>query len=199
MKTTQRQRRLIITDTMTFGVNAVIKIRNGNDYDEIDVSELAVLDGITATTAELNIMDGVTATAAEINASSDVLIEVVTTTNVITAAETGTHFILNTATAFVSTLPLPAAGLEYYFHIGATEPTTTHTVVPNASANIIVGNIATTEDALGSVATVTDADSINFIASKAVHGDFAHVWSDGTNWYLDGMCKAQDGMTTTQV
>jgi len=184
---------------MTFGVNAVIKIRNGNDYDEIDVSELAVLDGITATTAELNIMDGVTATAAEINASSDVLIEVVTTTNVITAAETGTHFILNTATAFVSTLPLPAAGLEYYFHIGATEPTTTHTVVPNASANIIVGNIATTEDALGSVATVTDADSINFIASKAVHGDFAHVWSDGTNWYLDGMCKAQDGMTTTQV
>lgn len=26
-----------------------------------------------------------------------------------------------------------------------------------------------------------------------------HVWSDGTNWYLDGMCKVQDGITTTQA
>ncbi len=33
----------------------------------LDSAELAVLDGITATTAELNILDGVTATAAEIN------------------------------------------------------------------------------------------------------------------------------------
>jgi len=197
MKGHQRQRRLIITDTITFGINAIIRVRNGNDYDEIDITELAVLDGITATTAELNIMDGVTATAAEINANCDVLNEAVTATNVITAAETGTHFFLNTATAFVSTLPVVAAGLEYWFHIGATEPTTSHTVVTNASANVIVGNIATTEDALGSVATVTDADTISFIANKAVHGDFAHVWSDGTDWYLDGMCKVQDGMTTT--
>lgn len=33
----------------------------------LDSAELAVLDGITATTAELNILDGVTATTAEIN------------------------------------------------------------------------------------------------------------------------------------
>lgn len=33
----------------------------------LDSAELAVLDGITATTAELNILDGVTATAAELN------------------------------------------------------------------------------------------------------------------------------------
>jgi hypothetical protein len=135
--------------------------------------------------------------AAKVQQPSDT--EAVTTTNVITASESGTRFVLNSATAFVSTLPLPAAGLEFWFYIGATEPTTTHTVVTSASANIIVGNISTTEDALGSVATVTDADTISFVASKAVHGDFAHVWSDGTNWYLDGSCKAQDGMTTTQA
>ena len=199
MKTTQRQRRIIITDTMTFGNNAIIKIRNGNDYDEIDVSELAVLDGITATTAELNIMDGVTATAAEINANCDVLTEVVTATNVITAAETGTHFFLNTATAFVSTLPAVAVGLEFWFHIGATEPTTSHTIVTESSDNVIQGNITSPEDAAGAVATVADADTISFIASKALHGDFAHVYCDGTNWYLDGMCKVQDGMTTTQA
>lgn len=125
--------------------------------------------------------------------------EVLTTTKALTAEDSGKHFILNTVTAFATTLPAPLASMEFWFHIGATEPTTSHTIVTNASANVIVGNIATTEDALGSVATVTDADTISFIASKAVHGDFAHVWSDGTNWYLDGMCKAQDGMTTTQA
>ena len=101
--------------------------------------------------------------------------EAVTTTNVITAAESGTRFVLNSATAFVSTLPTPAAGLEYWFYIGATEPTTSHTVVTASSANIIVGNVVSPEDALGSVATVTDADTVTFVANKAVHGDYVHV------------------------
>ena len=62
-----------------------------------------------------------------------------------------------------------------------------------------MGNVSSPEDAAGSVATVTDADTISFVANKAVHGDFVHVWSDGTNWYLDGQCKVQDGITTTQA
>jgi len=110
-----------------------------------------------------------------------------------------TRYVLNVAAAKIQTLPAPAAGLEYWFYVGATEPTGTHTVVTASSANIIVGNISSPEDAAGSVATVTDADTISFVASKAVHGDFAHVWSDGTNWYVDGMCKVQDGITTTQA
>jgi len=125
--------------------------------------------------------------------------EAITAANTITAAESGTRYVLNVAAAKIQTLPAPAAGLEYWFYVGATEPTGTHTVVTASSANIIVGNIGSPEDAAGSVATVTDADTISFVASKAVHGDFAHVWSDGTNWYLDGMCKVQDGITTTQA
>jgi hypothetical protein len=111
--------------------------------------------------------------------------EAVVATNVITAAESGTRFVMNVAAAKVSTLPAPAAGLEYWFYVGATEPTGTHTIVTASSANIIVGNI--------------DADTISLVASKAVHGDFVHVWSDGTNWYLSGQCKVQDGITTTQA
>jgi len=165
-KNAQRARRLIVTDHLTLGANAVVRKKVGNDY-------AVLLPSVTSQT--------------------------LTTTKAITADESGTRFILNTVTAFVTTLPAPVKGMEFYFYIGAIEPTTSHTVVTNGSANVIVGNIATTEDALGSVATVTDADTISFIASKAVHGDYAHVWSDGTNWYLDGMCKAQDGMTTTQA
>ena len=168
-KGSQRQRRLTVTDTLTLGPNAVMRLRKkGNaGYDIIyPFSENHA---------------------------------VITTTKTIASSESGTHFILNTATAFVTTLPAVAVGLEYWFHIGATEPTTTHTIVTAASANVIVGNISSPEDAAGSVATVTDADTISFVANLAVHGDYAHVWSDGTNWYLDGMCKVQDGMTTTST
>lgn len=122
--------------------------------------------------------------------------EVVTTTNVILAAETGTHFVLNSATAFVSTLPTVKLGLEFWFHIGATAPTTTHTVVP-AVAGTIEGSLSTPETPTTAITVAAAVDSINFIANKAVHGDMAHVWCDGTTWYLDGHCFVQDGMTTT--
>ena len=125
--------------------------------------------------------------------------EAITAANTITAAESGTRFVMNTATARIQTLPTPAAGLEYWFYVGATEPTGTHTIVTASSANIIVGNVSSPEDAAGNVATVTDADTISLVASKALHGDFVHVWSDGTNWYLDGQCKVQDAITTTQA
>lgn len=174
MKSSQRTRQLTITDYLTLSPNALIRRKVGNDYVVIDVDELSKMDSKSRH-------------------------EVVNTTKTLTAAEVGKHLILNSATGFVTTLPLPAVGLEYFFHIGATEPTTTHTIVTATSANIIVGNITSPEDAAGAVSTVTDADTISFIASKAVHGDYAHVYSDGTNWYLDGMCKVQDGMTTTQA
>ena len=125
--------------------------------------------------------------------------ESITAANTITASESGTRYVLNVAAAKIQTLPAPAAGLEFWFYIGATEPTGTHTVVTNSSANIIVGNVCSPEDAAGSVATVTDGVTISFVANKAVHGDFVHVWSDGTNWYLNGMCKVQDGITLTQA
>ncbi len=114
-------------------------------------------------------------------------------------SESGSHFFLNTATAFITTLPAVKAGLEYFFHIGSTVPTTTHTIVTDGSANVIQGNLTSPEDAAGAVATVADADKISFVANLALHGDFAHVYSDGINWYLDGMCKVQDGMTTTST
>lgn len=169
-KTTQRQRNLTVTDKLTLSPNAVFRVkRKGNEG----------YDTVYPPTANY----------AELKATKTVL-----------ARESGTHFVLNTVTGFATTLPVPAVGLEYFFHIGATEPTTSHTVVTNASANIINGNLASPDMNAASDVTVTaDADTISFIASKALHGDFAHVWSDGTNWYLDGMCKAFDGMTTTQA
>jgi hypothetical protein len=171
---------------LTHVQNAVYKPQGGNDLVAASGGTIKIESGGT-----LQLEAG----AVFRNEST----EAVTTTNVITAAESGTHFILNTATAFVSTLPAPAVGLEYWFHIGATAPTTSHTVVTNASANVIEGSICTPETPTTAVTVAAAADTITFVANKAVHGDHAHVWCDGTTWYLDGMCFVQDGMTTSQA
>ena len=161
-----------------------------NPNSQVTDAEAQKIEELSATDVSL----------AELNANCDVLTEAVTTTNVIAASETGTHFVLNSATAFVSTLPAPAAGLEFWFHAGATQVTGgNHTIVTNGSANVIEGSLSSREDAAGVVACVAAADTISFIANKALQGDMAHVWSDGTDWYLDGHCFVQDGMTTTQA
>lgn len=139
--------------------------------------------------------DGVITTASPDTNSN---YEVITGTTTVTAAESGKHYVLNTVTAFVTTLPVPALGLEYWFHIGATAPTTSHTVVTNASANIIEGSI-TSPEVSALVSVVAAADTISFVANLAVHGDRAHLWCDGTTWLLDGTTFVQDGMTTTQA
>ena len=180
--------------------NAQITNAEVTELGTISETDFGVLSDLTADANELNLLDGVNATTDEINAACDVLTEAVTTTNVIAASETGTHFVLNTATAFVSTLPAPAAGLEFWFHAGATQVTGgNHTIVTNGSANVIEGQLTSREDAAGVVVCAAAADTISFIADKAVQGDLAHVWSDGTDWYLDGHCFVQDGMTTTQA
>lgn len=191
---------------VTDGTTNMLLIQTDDDTVDIVGHDLSakglMLAGtlITASAAELNKLDGLAATMAEINIACDVLTEAVTTTNPIAASESGTHFVLNSATAFVSTLPAVAAGLEFWFHAGVTQVTGgNHTVVTNASANIIMGSIACGENDQAKVVIATAADSINFIADLMVHGDHAHVWCDGTYWFLDGVCVVQDGMTTTQT
>lgn len=168
-------------DNQNFAADDLINVRGDQGVYSLSVD--AVTSGVVTTKA--------------IVVSSNY--EVVTTTNVITAAETGKHFVLNSATAFVNTLPVPALGLEYWFHAGATQVTGgNHTIVTNASANVIEGSI-TSPEVSALVAVVAAADTISFVADLAVHGDLAHVWCDGTTWYLDGHAFVQDGMTTTQA
>lgn len=159
--------------------------------------------GVTSTPAELNILTGVTATAAEINAAADssANVEVVTTTNPLTAAESGFTFFLNSATGFVTTLPAPAAGLRYKFIVGATAPSSgNHTIVTTTSANVIIGALSGSEvDDTVDFDSIADGDTISFVASSAVSGDWAEVISDGTNWYVTGHSVVRAGVTLTQA
>ena len=124
---------------------------------------------------------------------------VLITTKAVLPSENMTRFILNVAGAFVTTLPLPLAGLEYEFWCGATVPTTSHTIVTSGSANIMEGAIASSEDAAGSAVFAEDSDTITFLAGAAAHGDHVKLWADGTNWYVTGACGLQDAIAGSQA
>lgn len=127
------------------------------------------------------------------------LTEVVTATNVITAAETGTTFFLNSATEFVSTLPAVAAGLKFSFIVTAAPSGASYTIVTNSSANVIKGQVYTLD-----VNSATDpdfetsgGDTISFVDAKAVAGDRVDVVCDGTNWFAYCFCSVFDAITIT--
>lgn len=125
--------------------------------------------------------------------------EVVTAANVITAAESGSVFFLNSATEFASTLPAPALGLTFTFIVSAAPSGASYTITTNSSANIIKGQVFTSD-----VDSATDADfetsggdTISFVDAKAVAGDTVVVISDGTNWFARCFCSVFDAITIT--
>lgn len=119
--------------------------------------------------------------------------EAVTAANTITADESGKTFFLNSATGFASTLPAPAAGLSYKF-IVTTIPTSGNcTVVSNGGSDVIEG-IADVDSTL---VLAANEDSINFVASTTIIGDWVEVVSDGTSWFVSGQSGAGGGITFT--
>ena len=151
--------------------------------------------GANATNAEIVTLDVVETlkTDGEIVTSLDTT-EVVTTTNVITAAESGKTFILNSTTPFVSTLPTAATGLRYRFYAGASQVTGgNHTVVCTNNDNTIYGSVTVA----GVVVAGTVEGSINFVADTMLPGDWVEVFNDGTNWYVSGQATASGAITLT--
>lgn len=123
--------------------------------------------------------------------------ENVTATNVITAAESGKTFFLNSATEFVSTLPAPAAGLRFTFIVVAAPSGASYTVVTTSSANIIKGNQNSVAGDAGDFGTADD--TISFVDGQSVAGDKVEVISDGTSWFAYAISKVAAGITFTQA
>lgn len=141
------------------------------------------------------------ATVAELNmaADSSANCEVVSATNVIAAAESGSTYFLNSATEFVSTLPACALGLRYTFIVTAAPSGASYTVVATGATTTIKGHVLSNDLNAG-----TDADfgtagehTITFVDSKAVAGDRVDVISDGTNWFMQASCSVFDAITLT--
>jgi hypothetical protein len=118
--------------------------------------------------------------------------EVVAATNVITAAESGKVFFLNSATEFASTLPAPALGLNYTFICSGAASGANYTVGSNGGDNIMDVYIL---DVVGELTYAASQDVVTFVDGNAT-GDKLEVVSDGTNWFCYGLCGVDSKMTS---
>lgn len=146
----------------------------------------------------MTVASGATITSASIvTPTVKDLTEVVVTTNVILAAETGSVFFLGSATGFVSTLPTPAAGLRFTFIVSTAPTSGSHTVICAASGTLIKGHVlsndlnAASDSDFGTAGELT----LTFVVNKAVAGDRAEFFCDGTNWFVEAACSVFDAIT----
>jgi hypothetical protein len=167
--------------------------KNASSFGNIGTATLAATGAVTSASAAVT---GLTTTGTLLYKP---VTEVVNATNVITAAESGSVFFLNSATEFVSTLPAAAAGLKFTFIVTAAPSGASYTIVTDSSANIIKGQIYTLD-----VNSTTDADfetsggdTISFVDAKSVAGDTVELICDGTNWFARGFCSVFDAITIT--
>jgi hypothetical protein len=114
-------------------------------------------------------------------------------TGAITAAQSGSLFMLTAVADMTLTLPAPAAGLEYEFWLAASALTTSHIITTNGGSNIIFGQAVVA----GALVAADAEDKINFIAANDLPGDYVRVVSDGTSWFVEGMATAAGAITFT--
>lgn len=142
----------------------------------------------------------VAASAAEINGACDLSARYlsITTAKNVENTDNGKTFGFNHATGFAATLPAPSAGMKFKFVVETIPTSGNSTIKTDSDANIIHGQIACSADG-AAVVTAPAADIINFVASTCIVGDYCEVESDGTNWYVSGLCALATGMTTVQT
>lgn len=123
---------------------------------------------------------------------------ILTAATTLTARDEGTYY-LNSATEFAVTLPAPVIGLTFRFFVSAAPSGASYTIVTASSANIIKGQVFTSD-----VNSATDADfetsggdTISFVDGVSVAGDMVELVSDGTNWFARGFCSVYNAITIT--
>jgi len=157
-------------------------------------TEIQVVDASTAQTLTNKTLTAPVITGAAISGSVGAeAAEVVTTTNVITAAESGTTFYLSATGGFTSTLPVPALGLNYKFVVKTAPTGASYIITTNAGSNLLYGMFVERAGGAGLAGAAQDVQ--NFVLNQAIIGDWAEYRSDGTNWYLHGMVNVIAGAT----
>lgn len=125
-------------------------------------------------------------------------VETVTAANVITAAECGTTFFLNSATEFASTLPAistVSSGCEFTFIVKAAASFADYTVLTgNSLENVIYGSM----EVAGAVVPCAQEDTITLVDGNAI-GDWVKVVSDGAAWYISGSTVTAAKATCSQA
>ena len=122
------------------------------------------------------------------------LSETLTADDTLTISESGKTIYMGTAGVDV-TLPAvsTAAGVVYRFVCSANFATTNMTVRTSGGEDKIYGSL----EVAGAVVLCSAEDSVNFVATAELPGDWIELRSDGTNWYLTGQAGTAGGLTCT--
>jgi hypothetical protein len=125
--------------------------------------------------------------------------EVLTAARTLTPEDHGKTFFLNSATEFATTLPPLTRGFRCTFVVGAAPSGASYTVITNGSANILKGQVYTLDvnSATDPDFEATGGDTLSFVDAKAIAGDSADLFCDGTNWFVRGFCSVFDAITIT--
>lgn len=108
-----------------------------------------------------------------------------TAAKTLTAAQSGSTFLLGTATGFAVTLPAPFAGGRFTFIVNVAPSGGNYTIV-GASGTPIHG-MALSPDLNGATDAATTAGTgvltITLVSAKAMKGDTVYLYSDGVAWF----------------
>lgn len=162
----------------------------------VDLTDLAVVGGLTATAAELNTMTGILATVTELNRVTDMSTRVVNlavTTAITEAAHEGKTIVMGGAgAARTFPLPVPVPGMKFRFVVGAVN-TSGYLIKSAAGTQTMSGTVLTLSDGaaavLGYTAGATD-DTVTLNGTTtggASIGDWIQVEAlTATKWAVTG-------------
>ena len=123
--------------------------------------------------------------------------EVIATATTLTKADSNKVFILDAAAGVTVTLPALADGLRFKFIVGAAFATTNFVIASAEGDNIngIIADLGATPAGI----PASGEDQINFVASAETIGDYIEIYSDGTNYYVNGFGAGTGSITFTAV
>lgn len=184
---------LLIVNTVANASLLVYPVDGGND----NINGLAEDAAFTLAPGQAAWFTPTSATQWYVPDSAGVKAIAITGTRTVTAAENGATFYINNATGFVTTLPAPFLGARYTFINKTPNTSGNHTIVTNASANIIKGMQNSAAGDAGDTGTADD--TISFVANSSVAGDRVDLESDGTSWFAYARSTLAASITFTQA
>lgn len=203
-----KQDKLTITELLRIGKGAKLRVVNTDGSEStIDLTELGVLDGLTATTAELNTMDGITATTDELNRAADVSTRVVdltaATLSVTETSHDGKTITVNKADG--TTITLPAAtgsGARFRFVVGTTITLNNLVVQVADGTDVMTGVAIVANDVDATVSgweTAADSDTItmNGTTTGGIKGDIIELEDIAADLYSVRITGSASGTEAT--
>lgn len=101
-----------------------------------------------------------------------------TTTRQLKASESGALVVIDSTTAFTTTLPAPKKGLEFTFFLKQVAAATGHTIAVTTGP-VMYGKVSP----VGAAAAGTASKGRTNTQATSAVGDGLYVFSDGTNWF----------------